>query len=291
MLRLAREGGFGFVSQVTAAFESQAFRVDLVRNSFDQRAKSGARRGYSLFLMDDPFHTKALTMRKAYYYPFWRIEASAKRWEFAVAQRSFASSEIDTVHAQNWLGKWRKWLFKSGPTEAHKSGVIYVALQGKLREHRSFQSMSPMDMISAVQDHAGARKIVLGLHPGETYSDDEQALLETVSRSDPRVSVQTGRMEEALKTCDLIVTQNSTAALSGMFFGKPSALFALSDFHHVLPSALDLGAHEAMTAAETIDIPFAQYLYWFVQLNSIKADDPEAQGQIIETCKGFDWQI
>lgn len=291
MLQLAREGGFGFVNRITETFEAEDFRVDLVRNSFDQRARSGARNGYSLFHMDDPFHTKALTMRKAYYYPYWRIEPTAERWDFAVAQKSFDPGEIDTDLAASWFADWRKWLFKKGPSEARKEGVIYVALQGLLAEHRSFQSMSPLEMIHAVQDYAGARKIILGLHPGETYSDAELAALETISTKDARVTVQTGRMEEALRSCDLVVTQNSTAALSGLFFGKPAALFARSDFHHLLPSTFEQSPEEAMAQAEGLALPFAAYLYWFVELNSIKADAPDAGDKILAICRANGWQI
>lgn len=291
MLRLAREGGFGFVSAVTKTFEAQGFRVDLVRNSYDQRAKSGARRGYSLFLMDDPFHTKALTMRKAYYYPFWRIEATSERWEFDVAHKSFDPGEIDTILAQNWYEKWRKWLFKKGPSEATRDRMIYVPLQGLLNDHRSFQTMSPLNMIQEVQQYAGDRRILLGLHPGETYEPEELAALETICAEDSRISVQTGGMEDALKTCDFVVTQNSTAALSAMFFGKPAALFAKTDFHHILPNVGDHGPKEAMRIAEGAALPYAPYLYWFIQLNAIKADEEGAGPKIIAACHRHGWEI
>ena len=115
MRDMAQRGDFGFVSRVTRAFEGEGFRVELRKNSFEERAKSGARHGYSLFLMDDPFHEKALTMRRAYYYPFWRIEPTAKRWEFDVARKRFDPAEIDTDMANEWYRNWRRWLFKGAP--------------------------------------------------------------------------------------------------------------------------------------------------------------------------------
>ncbi|MEC7761132.1 MAG: hypothetical protein VX874_04365 [Pseudomonadota bacterium] len=292
MLDMAQRGEFGFVARVTKAFEEVGFRVELKRNSFEERLKSAARNGYSLFLMDDPFHPKSLTMRKSYYFPFWRIEATPKRWEFEVAKKSFDPAEIDTDTAQAWVGSWRKWLFKQGPETAERTGLIYVALQGKLLEHRSFQTMSPVDMIAEVQARADDKRILLGLHPGEAYSDEERATLDAIAADDPRVTVQTGGMEEALRVCDFVITQNSAAALSGFFFQKPAILFGECDFHHQMPRVSQHGVDEAWRQLETAQPAYVEYLYWFVALNSIKADVAgEAEVRILATCKHFGWEI
>lgn len=292
MLWQARQGTFGFCARVTKAFEEAGFRVDLRRNSFEERMKSGARRGYSLFLMDDPFHAKSLTMRKAYYFPFWRIEKTAKRWEFEVAQKSFDPREIDTDLAQKWFGNWRRWLFKRRPENTEMEGLIYVALQGRLGDHRSFQTMSPLDMVRDVQTRAGNRRILLGLHPGETYSISERKALEEVAAGDTRVIVQTGGMEEALQVCDLVVTQNSAAALSGFFFQKPAILYGESDFHHQMPRVSKLGTTEAWRQVQAVTPSFSEYLYWFVQINSIKADvEGEAESKILASCRRLGWEI
>lgn len=292
MLDMAQRGEFGFVARVTKAFEGIGFRVELRRNSFQERLKSAARNGYSLFLMDDPFHPKSLTMRKSYYFPFWRIEATPKRWEFEVAKKTFDPAGIDTDVAMDWVGNWRKWLFKRGPETAERTGLIYVALQGKLLEHRSFQSMSPIDMIAEVQARAGDKRILLGLHPGEDYSDEERATLDAIAANDPRVMVQTGGMEEALRVCDFVITQNSAAALSGFFFEKPAILFGECDFHHQMPRVSQVGVDEAWAHLEGTPPAYAEYLYWFVALNSIKADvEGEAEAKILATCKRFGWDV
>ncbi|MGR3364678.1 MAG: hypothetical protein ACU0CY_10900 [Maritimibacter harenae] len=292
MLDMARRGVFGFVARVTKAFEEAGFRVELRRNGFEERLKSGARHGYSLFLMDDPFHPKSLTMRKAYYFPFWRIEATARRWEFEVARKTFDPADIDPVTAENWVHNWRRWIFKRGPEAAEKTGLIYVALQGKLAEHRSFQSMSPMEMIAAVRDRAGDRRILLGLHPGEDYPDRDRAALDRIAAEDSRVTIRTGGMEEALRVCDAVVTQNSAAALSGFFFGKPAILFGDCDFHHQMPRVGALGVDEAWRHLEGPPPAFDQYLYWFIQLNAIKADEEGiAEERIRATCRRHGWEI
>lgn len=47
-------------------------------------------------------------------------------------------------------------------------------------------------MIVEVQARAGDKRILLGLHPGEDYSDEERATLDAIAANDPRVMVQTG---------------------------------------------------------------------------------------------------
>lgn len=290
MLQMARDGTFGFADKIKAAFEAHDFRVDFVRDTEEERLKSIGRRGYALFHMKEPFHDKALSMRKAYYFPFWRIENTEKRWEFEIASKPFDQGGIDTDLAHDWAARWSRYLFRKGPMNAERTGMIYVPLQGKLLEHRSFQSMSPVNMIAEVQARAGDRRIVLGLHPGETYAPDEIAAVEKVAAADPRVTLQTGGMEDALRTCDLVVTENSTAALSGLFYRKPAVLFAKTDFHHVMPQVGPMDADDAFAAAET-EPPYDEYLYWFIQLGAIKADTDEATGQIIETCRRHGWDI
>lgn len=291
ILEMARAGDFGFVNKVRAAFEGRGFRVALVEDTDADRLRSAARQGYALFLMKDPFHPRALSIRRAYYYPYWRIEPTAHRWAFGVAQKTFDPAEIDTDLALDWFNRWRRYLFRKAPLNAETSGLIYVPLQGRLLAHRSFQSMSPVDMIAEVQGRAGARRILLGLHPGENYSPDEIAAIERIAADDPRVSVQTGGMEEALRVCNFVVTQNSAAALSGFFFRKPALLFAETDFHHAMPRVSQLGVDEAWRRVEEGGPPMAHYLYWFIHLNAIKADTGEAGAQIIETCKSHGWEV
>lgn len=291
MLQMAEDGEFGFVNKARAAFEGEGFTVTLTEDDDDAWLRSAANPGYSLFLMKEPPHPRALSMRRAYYYPFWRIEATAKRWEFDVAKKSFDPGEIDTDLAVGWFNRWRRYLFGKTALEVEKTGLIYVPLQGRLLEQRSFQSMSPIEMIGEVQARAGDRRILLGLHPGETYSEEEREAVQRIAESDPSVTLQTGGMEQALKHCDFVVTQNSTAALSGLFFRKPAILFGESDFHHLMPRVSQLGVDEAWRQVEAADPPVARYLYWFIQLNAIKADTDEAPVQILDACRRHGWKV
>lgn len=290
-LKRARDGGFPFMSHIKSAFEWADFRVEFMRNSEEQRLKSAARRGYSLFHMEDPFHNRALNLRRAYYYPFWRIENTASRWEFRVAQKYFDPGEIDTDIAQKWAANWRKWIFKGAAKEPERKGVVYVPLQGRLLTQRSFQTASPMAMIDAVLENDTNRAVILGLHPGEHYSDVEMKALEAKVDQNPRLSLQKGGMEEALRVCDYVVTQNSSAALSGFFFGKPAILFAKIDFHHIGLNVADLGVNEAFLRAPQHHPDYEKYLYWFIQQNAIKADEDDVEARIIDAVKELGWNV
>lgn len=291
MLRMAQDGDFGFVNKVRAGFEANGFKVNFVEDTDAERLKSAGRSGYALFLMKDPFHPRALSMRRAYYYPYWRIEASAQRWAFQVARKTYDPGGIDTDLAKDWFNRWRRYLFGMAPLNIQQDGLIYVPLQGRLLDHRSFQTMSPVNMIGEVQARAGSRRILLGLHPGETYAPGEIAAVEQIAEKDPRVILQTGGMEEALRVCDFVVTQNSAAALSGFFFRKPALLFGESDFHHAMPRVSQLGVDDAWRAAEQSRPAFARYLYWFIHLNAIKADTDSAAAHVIQTCRGHGWTV
>lgn len=290
-LKQARKGEFGILNRIRAALEPRGFRIEWRENSEGERIVSATRRGYALFLMDDPLHSRALTLRKAYYYPFWRIEASGQRWEFEIARKAFDPAETDPIQAQNWVFKWRNWLFKQkGMKGVTRDGPVYVPLQGRLLEHRSFQAASPIEMIRAVQGSTD-KPILLGLHPGEDYSDGELAAVQALADADPRMSLQMGGMVEALRVCDYVVTQNSTAALSGFFFHKPAVLFGQIDFHHQMQNVHVLGQDRALFDVKTATPAFDQYLHWFIQENAIKADAPEADAQIIATLQRRGWEV
>ncbi len=287
----ARDGGYPFMNRIKQAFEKSGFKVDFCRNSDAERLKSATRRGYSLFFMDDPFHSRALTMRRAYFFPYWRIENTAKRWEFKIAQKSFDPGEIDPDLSRNWANDWRKWLFKGRAASLVRERMVYIPLQGMLLRHRSFQTMSPLDMVRETVAREPDRRIVIGLHPGETYEKEELAPLRDLVTADPRISLQTGGMEDALALCDFVVTQNSAAAFSGFFYHKPAVLFAQIDFHHIAANVSQLGVDGAFQAVRSADPEFDSYLYWFLQLNAIKADEKDAETRILETVRSFGWKV
>ena len=287
----ARDGNYNLMNRIKSAFEWQGFRVEFMRDSLEQRLKSAGRRGYSLFFMHDPFHDRALTLRRSYFFPYWRIESTAERWAFDVAQKSFDPGETEPDQAREWADRWRGWLFKGAAREPVRDGSVYVPLQGRLLERRRFQEKSPLDMLRDVAEHDPERQIIVGLHPKERYSDEEKAGLETVLAKNPHMHLKRGGMRAALKSCDYVVTENSSAALFGFFFHKPAILYARIDFHHIGLNVRDLGVGEAFARAESHRPDFDTYLYWFIHQNSIKADAEDAEDQILAAVRRHGWQV
>ncbi|WP_289042952.1 hypothetical protein [uncultured Aliiroseovarius sp.] len=290
-LKRARLGKFNFVNQIVSALEKRGFRVEYRKNSNLERLASAARNGYSIFLMDDPLHDNALTMRRSYFYPFWRIEASAKRWEFEVAQKEFDPNTVDPDAARDWADNWRRWLFKGAASQITSDGPIYVPLQGRLLHHRSFQSASPVEMVAHVATYFPKAPILATLHPAEVYTQAEHKALNDLAARYPNITLATGQMNEALATCRFVVTQNSSAALFGFFFGKPAALFGQIDFHHIAANVHALGVQEAFDTVQNMTPEFDRYLYWFTMQNAIQADADDCEDQILRTLRKRGWQV
>ncbi|MFD1808091.1 hypothetical protein ACFSHQ_07820 [Gemmobacter lanyuensis] len=62
-----------------------------------------------------------------------------------------------------------------------REGFVFMPLQGRLTEHRSFQSMSPLDMIRATLD-TQPLPVKATLHPSETYGAADHAALAALAR-------------------------------------------------------------------------------------------------------------
>lgn len=288
--RSAEAGRHNFIAQVANVAREAGFRVEFKPNTATERMKSATRRGYSMFHMDEPYHERALTMRRVYHYPFWAIERSARRWEWRVAQARFDPADVDRAAADRFARYWRKRLFGEG-VRAEKGGFVYVPLQGRLSVRRSFQTSTPLEMVAQTLERTGARRVIAALHPGETYSNAETAALERLCADHPRLELRIGGMEELLPACDLVVTQNSAAAFNGFFFEKPAILFGRVDFHHIAANVADLGVDGAFEAAARAQPDFAGYIWWFWQVMAINAGRPEAPGKIAEAMRGASWPV
>lgn len=290
-LKRARDGGYNVMTRIKEGFEWAGFRVEFTRDSEEERLKSLKRRGYALFHMQEPHGERTLNLRKAYYFPFWRIERTNRRWEFDVARADYDSSELEPVFDPEWAMRWRKWLFAGKAADPVREGVVYVPLQGMLTQHRSFQTMSPMDMITEVIAREPEKRIVLGLHPNETYGPETMRLLQGLEAGSSRISLCKGGAEELLRICDYVVTQNSSVALSGFFFHKPAILFGKIDFHHIALNVAGLGVDEAFARVPEHRPEYDRYLHWFIQLNAIKADEHDAHTRFVDRCRALGWDI
>lgn len=287
----AISGQHNFMNRIANAFGDKGFKVKFRENTDEARLKSAQSKGYALFHMDPPLHDRALSMRLAYFYPFWRIEATEKRWEFTVADTRFIADEIESEQAQKFANFWRRRLFEREPERTSHQGYIYVPLQGRLLHHRSFQFCSPIEMIEATLEHNPAKRVVATLHPKEKYSKPELDALEALSDRHSRLEIQTGNMAQHLNDCAFVVTKNSSAALNGYFFRKPSVLFAHIDFHHIAANVHKLGIEESFRSVQEAAPEYDKYLFWFLKKMSINAGSDEAEEQILSMVRSHGWEV
>lgn len=287
----AREGTHNFIGQIARVAQNAGFSVEYRGNSLADRTASIARDGYALFHMEQPTTEHGLCFRRVYHYPFWAIEPTNERWDWRVAKAAFDPRETDPKLARPFYRRWQQRLFKDAPATATQEGFIFVPLQGRLLERRSFQLVSPVEMILSTLQHDPKRQVIATLHPNEHYTREEQKRLEQLQERFSHFHVKTGGMVELLRTCDYIVTENSSVAFNGYFFGKPSVLFARSDFHHIAASVDHLGVARAFEDVTQMRPDYARYIHWFWQQMSINAGRPEAPERIAEALRRNGWPI
>lgn len=292
LLLSAREGRHNFIGLVAKTVSDAGLRVFFEPNSPAARRASEGRPGYALFHMDDPTHPRALTMRRSYFYPFWQIETSARRWEWMVALTPFKPQDVDVAEAQKFFGFWRKRLFPGASNTPVPSGPIYIPLQGMIRQHRSFQSCSPVEMIARTAERFRENDIVVTLHPNEEYANADYKALQKLERGYPTVNVSKRDMVSCLNACQMVVTQNSSVALAGFFFRKPAVLFAQIDFHHIAGNVPRDGEDKAFATWRNVG-GFESYLWWFLQEMSINAGRPpeEVTVKIGNVLRRHGWPI
>ncbi len=292
MLQSAREGRHNFLALLAKAVTNAGLRPCYTDNSEAARTASAQRPGFALFHMEDPVHPRALTLRRSYFYPFWQIETSARRWEWQVALAEFDAATIDPAEATRFAGFWRKRLFPGATVPPVPHGPVYVPMQGLIRQHRSFQSCSPLEMVARTAERFPDHDVIVTLHPNETYTPADQAALQEVERRYAHVNVSNRDMTACLNACQLVVTQNSSVALAGYFFHKPAVLFGQVDFHHIAGN-IPRDGEDAAFARWRDPRPYDAYLWWFLQDRSINAGRPpaEAVDKIARVLRGHGWPV
>ena len=247
-----------------------------------------ARGDYAMTHMSHPPGDRGLCFRNCYAGPFWQIESSGARWEWDVARATFEPDHVSKKEATAFFRFWQKRLY--GTVEAVRDGFIYVPLQGHLLTRRSFQSCAPIDMLQKLLARDG-RPVRATLHPNETYSEAEMVALDNLMRAEPRLRIDPLPMVEALRHCDLIVTQNSSAAFHGLFFHKAAITFAAIDFHHATFSVPHVGMEMALKAAEGPPPEAARFLYWFWRDHAINMGRDNRAEKVTARLERFGWPI
>lgn len=290
-LRASAEAGqHNFLGKLSAVLRQAGFRVEYCGD--DAEALTLARQddgAYSLFHMRPPIGPRSLMFRRVYQYPFWAIEPHAERWLWHVSRSRFRPEEIDPEEAARFVRFWRKKLFGRPLPCPEGQGFLYLPLQGRLIDHRSFQSCAPIEMIEQVLA-LDPRPIVAAMHPKETYSQEEMVALDRLAARHSRLTVTTGGMDRYLPTCDAVITQNSSVAFNGFFLGKPAVIFAEIDFHHIAIDART-SPRSALAALGAHQPDYERYIYWFWQLMSINAGRAEAESAIRDALARAGWPV
>jgi hypothetical protein len=284
----AEKGEINIINRIGAAVAQSGYELRFHGDSLTERARASQGNDLHLFYMQEPYGPNVLTLRRAYTYPFWQIEATNERWNFDVAKAKFDPSQIDMEVARPFFRRWRSRLLGEEPRS--QDGFIFMPLQGRLRIHRSFQSMSPEAMITTTLAMDQTREIKATLHPNETYDDADMAMLEAFSARQPRFKLVAGDARVLVRQCDYVVTQNSSVAMTGFFAKKPAVLFAGIDFHHIGGCVGPDGLSKAFATVED-RVPYVAYLYWFFKTHCINGGAPEAEDQILARMRAHGWQV
>lgn len=281
-----RDGKAGILNRVIETVEARGWTCLL--HAETETAALPVAEGYHLVLNRPVIGGNTLTLRRCLREPFWRIEATNDRWDWDFARKPFRPGQV-TGNAGGFIGNWRGRIF--GDLPLTRDGYVLIPLQGKLLDHRHFQSMSPLDMIRATLRAEPDRPLIASLHPKETYSGPELDALAALIAAEPRLALATRPTLDLLAGCDYVVTQNSSTALAGFFAEKPAVLFARIDFHHIAGSVPDLGVEAAFARALGPAPAFARYLFWYFKQNAITAWADDVQDRIADTLRGHGWPI
>lgn len=285
-LETAQAGKLGFLNRMTRLLQDRGWQVVIGWSGKTQRAEAPNLPGYALYHMEHPTHDRALTFRRAYHYPFWRLERRAERWAWPIATARFDPADVDPVVAQDFAARLRNRVLP-GPDPVRGDHVL-IPLQGRLRDCRSFQTTSPVGMVKAVA--RTGRPAVATLHPKETYDAGDLRALDKLARRFPNLTIG-GDTARLLRDCAFVVTQNSSAGFDGLILKKPVVLFGRSDFHHIALNVADLGAPAALAAAADHRPDFAGYLDWFLRRTSLDMMAEDADDRLLAAMKKGGWPV
>lgn len=286
MLGEARRGKVNVLQRLIGLLQGQGWRAQILPSDEAARAAAPDQPGYALYHMEKPTHDRALTFRRAYHFPFWRIERVAERWRWPVAEARFDPETIDPVRAATFHARLAARVLPGPPPQ--RGDHVLIPLQGRLSETRSFQTMSPLDMVAQV---AGTgRRCVATLHPKEIHTPEDRAALDALAARHPNLTIG-GDTAALLRDCAFVATQNSGVAFDGFILGKPAVLFGQVDFHHIGLKVADLGPDAALAAAADHHPDFARYLFWFLQMNAINMSAPDADARIAAALSRGGWPV
>ncbi len=274
----AMAGRQNFLGRVVAALVGHGIAVEWRDDDSYGPRDRGA---WSLHHMARPDDDRALVFRRAYIAPFWQIERSQARWDWATASAAYDPEAIDPAVARAFADHWRNRLYSSRNPPRSNDGFYLVPLQSLLNEHRGFQSMSPIAMLGRISGALPDTALRITLHPKAPPLPDERRALGRLLAAHPRMTLASEPTAALLPRCAGIITQNSAVAFHGFLLRKPALLFARIDFHHIAASVPRDGFDAALARFLGPPPDFDRYLWWFLQTRCINAGRTGCEDRII----------
>jgi hypothetical protein len=278
-------------NRIVGAFRGAGFEVSVVEDTLAQRLVTRAIGAYSIVHASEPVDHRGLVLRRAYVGAFWRIEPTERRWDFHVARARFDPGMIDGEEAARFAARWRRELFGPEAPPRERGSTLFVPLQGRLLDHRGFQTMSPLAMLDAVCRARPDLPVVATLHPRYDYTPEERTGLAALVDRCLNLRLSDTDSADLLRSCAAVICQNSAVAFTGYFLGVPAMLFARIDFHHIAANVGDLGVDGAFARLDESRPDFARYLRWFLKENAIGAGSERAEAQILASARRAGWQV
>lgn len=282
MARRAEAGHFNFLDKISAAVRSRGWRFEVA----PETDLPPERYVYALHHMSGPQHKRVKIFRRTYYYPFWHIETDQQRWRWDVAKAKFRPNQIEAEEARAFIHHLRVKNLP-GITPGEPTHVL-IPLQMQLTEIRSFQTMSPLQMVEAVA--STGKRCIATLHPNGDYSSLEMAELEELTRRYPNLTIG-GDSRQLLAGAEYVATQNSSVAMDAYLLARPVVLFAQIDFHHIALNVAEMGVEKALQNAPKHRAHYAKYLFWLLREQAIDAMAPTAEIRILNALKKGGWPI
>ncbi|WP_245726970.1 hypothetical protein [Paracoccus isoporae] len=282
LLEQARSGSFNFINRIVSAVERRGWKAELA----PETDAPPERYVYALHHMSGPTHKRVKIFRRTYVYPYWHIESEPQRWRWQVARRKFRPAAIDQKEARVLIHHLRHRVMPDiTPTEPTH---VLIPLQRQLTQRRSFQTMSPIEMVSAVAKTG--KPCIATLHPNGEYTPEETEALDLLASIYPNLKIG-GNSRDLLAGAEYVATQNSAVAFEAYLLARPVVLFAQIDFHHIALNVSELGVEEALSRAPDHKAYYAKYLWWFLKDQAIDAMAETAEERILAAMKKGGWPL
>jgi len=287
MLRIADERPTHFLANVRAAFCGAGFQVSFVDATKAALFGSYSVDAYCLFYRNRPTHAHALEIRPAPFGPFWMIDKTADPAQKVLFKITFDPTGVDPLVADAFFARMVERQIK---TEAHAGGYVFVALQGVIDRQRFWQSMTPVEMVAATVKHEKQRKILMKLHPRESYSSDDLSKLNALIDGD-RVQIVDGDLDASLAGCDYTVSMNSAVSFKGLLYRKPGILFGDTDFHHAFQQVRSKSVSACFADVMNDTVEYEKYMFWYLRRQHLWNFKPSIQDDILGKCRNLGWEF